>query len=186
LAVIVLIGCSGTSTARHKSSTTTGTATTSTSTPTTTSTTVPATRYRVRRGDTLGAIAARFHVTVGALVARNHLANPDRIAEGQTLIIPPAVRVELTISPRHGPAGQAFHFTLRGAVPGDTVRFETDSTTARQLGPPHNVPRSGIVIATFATSPEDAVGTYTVTATSNLSASVRAVFVIVAAAPSTT
>ena len=45
-------------------------------------------RYQVRPGDTLSAIAAKFGTTVGALAARNHIANPNRIYAGQWLDIP--------------------------------------------------------------------------------------------------
>ena len=46
------------------------------------------TRYTVRPGDTLAGIAARHHTTVEAIVAANHLANPDVIHVGQELVIP--------------------------------------------------------------------------------------------------
>ena len=47
-----------------------------------------ATTVRVQRGETLSAIAARYHTTVGALAAANRLANPDRIVAGSLLQIP--------------------------------------------------------------------------------------------------
>lgn len=43
--------------------------------------------HPVRRGDTLGRIAARYRTTVGELVALNGLADPDRIIAGQVLNI---------------------------------------------------------------------------------------------------
>lgn len=43
--------------------------------------------YRVSVGDNLTAIAGRAHVTVGEIVAWNHLANPDRIYPGEVLIV---------------------------------------------------------------------------------------------------
>ncbi|WP_103353595.1 LysM peptidoglycan-binding domain-containing protein [Amycolatopsis sp. CA-128772] len=45
------------------------------------------TTYKIRAGDTLGAIARKYNTTVPALVALNHLSNPDRIYAGQTLTI---------------------------------------------------------------------------------------------------
>jgi LysM repeat protein len=42
----------------------------------------------VRPGDTLVAIAARTHTTVAALVAANHIANPNRITAKASLVIP--------------------------------------------------------------------------------------------------
>lgn len=45
--------------------------------------------YTIRRGDTLSGIANRFNTTVSELVRLNNIANPDRIYEGQVLIIRP-------------------------------------------------------------------------------------------------
>lgn len=47
----------------------------------------PPTHYTVRRGDTLGRIAARFHTSVEALARLNHLADPNLIRVGQVLQI---------------------------------------------------------------------------------------------------
>ena len=44
--------------------------------------------YRVVRGDTLSGIALRFGTTVQALARANHIANPNLIDVGQTLVIP--------------------------------------------------------------------------------------------------
>jgi len=44
--------------------------------------------YAVKPGDTLGAIALAYDVSVEDIVAANGLANPDMIHAGQTLIIP--------------------------------------------------------------------------------------------------
>ena len=59
-------------------------------TATTTTATPSITEYTVQPGDTLGAIAARFDLSVEALADYNDLANPDQIAEGQVLRLPPA------------------------------------------------------------------------------------------------
>lgn len=45
------------------------------------------TSYKVKAGDTLGAIASRAGVTVNDLVKLNHLADPDYIRVGQVLKI---------------------------------------------------------------------------------------------------
>lgn len=45
-------------------------------------------RYEVRPGDTLGAIAGRFGVTLAEVVAANQIADPNRIYVGQVLTIP--------------------------------------------------------------------------------------------------
>ena len=46
-------------------------------------------RYRVRRGDTLLDVAARFGVDPGALAAANGIVDRDVILAGQTLVVPP-------------------------------------------------------------------------------------------------
>lgn len=43
--------------------------------------------YTIRPGDTLSAIARKYNTTVPALVALNHLSNPDRIVAGRTLTV---------------------------------------------------------------------------------------------------
>jgi len=44
--------------------------------------------YTIQEGDTLGAIAQAFGVSVEDLIAVNGLANPDVLSVGQTLIVP--------------------------------------------------------------------------------------------------
>ena len=50
------------------------------------------TTYRVREGDTISGIAARFDVTEAALLAANGLADPNLVEVGQRLTIPPPER----------------------------------------------------------------------------------------------
>jgi N-acetylmuramoyl-L-alanine amidase len=50
----------------------------------------PAGGYVVRPGDTVDGLAARYGVTPAAIVAANHLSDPNRIYAGRTLIIPTA------------------------------------------------------------------------------------------------
>jgi LysM repeat protein len=46
--------------------------------------------HTVSRGETLGGIAGRYGVTVGAIVrANDNIEDPDVIYTGQRLIIPP-------------------------------------------------------------------------------------------------
>jgi peptidoglycan lytic transglycosylase D len=49
-------------------------------------------RYRVRRGDTLSAIARRFHTTPQAIASRNRIGVRSTIHVGQTLTVVPGVR----------------------------------------------------------------------------------------------
>lgn len=59
------------------------------------------TRYRVRAGDTVTRLAARYRVGVGATLAANHLDRRGMIRVGQLLVIP--VRVSRPAA-RHHPA----------------------------------------------------------------------------------
>lgn len=65
------------------------------------------TQHVVKPGETLGAIAAQYGVTVEQLAAENSLADPDRVVEGQTLRIPasaPAATTANTPPPSGGSA----------------------------------------------------------------------------------
>lgn len=44
--------------------------------------------YRIRSGDTLSGIAARYNTSVSALARLNHIANPNLIYAGHTLRLP--------------------------------------------------------------------------------------------------
>jgi len=44
--------------------------------------------YTIAKGDTLGAIAARFHVSVEAILAANPTVQPSELVVGKTLVIP--------------------------------------------------------------------------------------------------
>lgn len=48
----------------------------------------PTTTYTVRAGDTLSGIASRYALSVHDIVALNRLSDPDRIREGQKLLLP--------------------------------------------------------------------------------------------------
>jgi LysM repeat protein len=45
-------------------------------------------QYVVQAGDSLGAIAAQFGVTIDAIVQANSITDPNLIIPGETLIIP--------------------------------------------------------------------------------------------------
>ena len=50
----------------------------------------------MKPGDTISSIAARFHVTVEAILAANKsIKNPDKIAIGVVLVIPSAAPSEV-------------------------------------------------------------------------------------------
>ncbi len=56
--------------------------------------------YRVKRGDTLGKIAAKFGTSISALQRVNKLRSPHLIRQGQTLLIPPGRRARSSSSTR--------------------------------------------------------------------------------------
>ncbi len=53
--------------------------------------------YRVRKGDTLNAIAQKFGVGMAPIEAANQLSNRNRIYPGQTLVIPTALQSAATV-----------------------------------------------------------------------------------------
>jgi len=66
--------------------------------------------YKVRSGDTLGTIAAKFGSSVSELQRANGIANPHRIRQGQSLLIPPGRGRASQVSA----AGSATHVVRRG------------------------------------------------------------------------
>lgn len=89
--------------------------------------TVVTMQYVVKRGDTLGSIAARFHVTPQALMQANGIANPNLIYVGQLLNIP---RQQTVVQrPAQRPRGTVGRVYI--VQPGDTMfaiasRFRRD------------------------------------------------------------
>jgi membrane-bound lytic murein transglycosylase D len=63
--------------------------------------------YRVRRGDTLGRIAARFGVRTRDLMAANGIRSANKIRVGQVLEIPGRTRVVAAAAPSQAPAAAA-------------------------------------------------------------------------------
>ncbi len=57
------------------------------------------TPYVVRRGDTLSIIASRYNLRVSEIMALNKLSDPNRLREGQTLLLPGEVDVKVPPSP---------------------------------------------------------------------------------------
>jgi LysM repeat protein len=146
----------------------------------TTTTTVAPSIYRIKRGDTLTRLAKQFRVSISDIEATNHLTNPDRLTEGQDLVIPPAPRRKLAVMPGQGSPGQAFQFTLTGAVPAERISFTIESPAGKYTGGPHAASPEGTVTATYNTGLDAPTGSYTVTGTGNLGTTIRAGFLIVA------
>lgn len=91
------------------------------------------TTYTVQPGDFLGAIAARFGVSLEAIIAANGIANPDHIQVGQVLRIPSAGSRSLRTRGARG-RSRAPSYRTYIVLPGDTLRSVVEaldiSTTA--------------------------------------------------------
>ena len=104
--------------------------------------------YRVRPGDTLGAIARRHRVPLAALQQANDLPRADRIYVGQRLIIPgrenrstraePGKRVAAASQPANAgsPASAASQATTPAAGSHVVARGETLGTISQRYGVP--------------------------------------------------
>jgi len=70
-------------------------------------------RVVVGQGDTLSAIAARYHTTVARLAALNNIRNPDLILPGQVLVIPGPSSQGGSTNPAR-PAAERTHLVREG------------------------------------------------------------------------
>lgn len=151
----------------------------------TTTTTAPPIRYRVKPGDTLTILSRRFGITIATIVRVNHLANPDHLADGQQLLIPPVPPIELVVTPAKAKAGTSFRFALTGAKPFETVTFEIDSPDGKYRGPPHSPAADGVVSATYNSAAGDTPGNCTVIARGSQGTTAQAHFRIESATATT-
>ncbi len=85
--------------------------------------------YVVKRGDTLSAIAAKYHTTVAQLAAMNHIKNPNLIFVGQVLDVPCPKPVG------HKPPHPVVVDTS-GFVPSQPTQPVTPGTSAEQMNAP--------------------------------------------------
>ncbi len=176
-----LVGCGTSPRPRRPPVTSLGTTTTVATTSTTS-----VIRYTVAAGDTLGAIAQRFRVTVGAIVSASHLTNPNQLAPGQVLVIPRAQPVRLVITPARGPVGRVFAFDLTGAQPGEVVMFEITRPDGTKFdGPPHDAQPDGSVTTSYLTAQGDQPGVYKVVVSGAQGTTAQTSFEVVSA-PTTT
>jgi LysM repeat protein len=147
----------------------------------TTTTTAPlraAVQYAVRQGDTLSAIARRFHVTTAGIVAVNKGLNPDKLTVGQTLTIPPEIPVRLLVKPARVAPGSTANLALSGAQPGERVTFEIQTPTGTFKGPVHVAGPDGTVNTTYAPNATDPPGSYQVVAHGDLGTNAIAALVV--------
>jgi hypothetical protein len=157
----------------------------------------------------LGLIAKRLGVTLGAIIALNHLPDPNKITAGQVLVVPPTTTTTttvpattavpttsaapttaaagggLTVIPPSGRAGTVFTLKVTGAKPNESVTFEVDSPDGKKFtGPPHTVGADGSVSASYFTQQVDPPGSYNVIVTGTQGTSARASFHVDPANPS--
>ncbi len=92
--------------------------------------------YVVKPGDSLGMIAAKYHTTVQAIAARNHIANPNYIYVGQKLCIPTAVAVQPKPVPYAQQVKPAGGYYAPPAQPGDAAVIPTTPTDGGYYAPP--------------------------------------------------
>jgi LysM repeat protein len=154
--------------------------TTTTTRPPTTTTSKPrgTVQYTVQQGDTLSAIARRFHTSTGAIVLTNKLLTPDRLTVGQVLTIPPEVPIRLTVKPAKVPPGGTADLALRGAQPGERITFQIQTPTGSFTGPAHVAAADGTVTTTYSVNATDQAGTYLVVARGDLGTSTTAALVV--------
>jgi LysM repeat protein len=151
-------------------------------TKTTTSTTTrPPINYTVKRGDTLTALARFFGVYTSAIIEANENLDPDHLVEGQSLVIPPPLPVELVVNPRNVPVGGSVRLKLNGAKELENVIFEIVRPTGPFIGSPHEASSKGVVTTTYELGLADPPGTYTVIARGDQGTTVQASFRVEAA-----
>jgi len=149
---------------RAKPPASTSTSSTTAAPTTTTSALRQAVQYTVRQGDTLSAIARRYHVTTAAIVAANEGLSPDKLTIGQTLTIPPEIPVRLLVKPATVAPGSTANLSLSGAQPGERVTFEIQTPAGTFKGPVHVAGPDGTVNTTYAPNASDPPGSYQVVA----------------------
>jgi soluble lytic murein transglycosylase-like protein len=84
-------------------------------------------RHRVRAGETLGAIAARYGTSVSGLAALNGIRNPNAIVAGTSLVIPGALPAPA------GAAPAAASGDVRGLLHASAARHGLDPALARAV-----------------------------------------------------
>jgi murein DD-endopeptidase MepM/ murein hydrolase activator NlpD len=102
--------------------------------------------YKVRRGDTLSAVAVRFHTTVAVLAAVNNLPDANHIREGQVLrLAKPGIQLAASTKPVPASGLSSTRVVLNGngtssyqVVRGDTLagiaqRYHTTVRALRDL-----------------------------------------------------
>jgi LysM repeat protein len=129
--------------------------------------------HTVVPGDTLGAIARRYGSSIDAIVARNVIADPDRIVAGRSLIVPPAGSAPpapaptiaapvTTAAPASAPAPTTAPATTAAPAPttaapttaapttaAPTTAAPTTAAPATTTAPAPGAPAPGVVVSTI-------------------------------------
>lgn len=92
----------------------------------------PPVRHTVQPGETLAAIAAQYGSTVPAIVAANLLADPDQIAAGAVLTVPPAGNPLIPVDVRPGDTLSSLARRYR-AKPADLLAINELATPVRLI-----------------------------------------------------
>lgn len=156
--------------------------TTRASSTTSTTTRAPFT-YSVKPGDTLTALALFFGISKADIIAANPNLDPDRLVEGQSLVIPSPRAVKLVVKPRKVVVGGSLRLKLTGVNEFENVTFEFQRPTAPFVGPPHSASERGVVTTTYQLGIADPPGTYTVIARGDQGTLVQATFRVEARGP---
>jgi LysM repeat protein len=110
-----------------------------------------ATTVMVRPGDTLSAIAVRYHTTVAALAAANGITNPNRIVAGATIAVPAPAAATPQVAPAAAPtpAASPTNVTTVTVRPGDTLSSIASRyhTTVAALVAANNIANQNLVFA---------------------------------------
>jgi N-acetylmuramoyl-L-alanine amidase len=96
----------------------------------------------VQLGDTLTAIAVRYHTTVSALVAANGITNPDRITAGTTLQVPSPATTTASAIP--APAATTVVVRLGDTLTAIAARYHT---TVAALVATNHIANPNMVVA---------------------------------------
>jgi murein DD-endopeptidase MepM/ murein hydrolase activator NlpD len=80
--------------------------------------------YTLKRGDTLGRVAAKFQVPIDAIAAANNIVNPNKVREGLKLTVPDKKAAQVAAAKPIGTVAQAAPedgSKLYEVQPGDTL-----------------------------------------------------------------
>ncbi len=120
----------------------------------------------VRAGDTLGAIAARYHTTIPALAKANRIANPARIYIGQRIVVGrQKVTTRSTRSTTRAPRTAAYVVREGDTLGAIAARHHTSVTAIAKAS--HISPRSLLLIGQRLSLPARARSTPTPSASSS-------------------